>query len=274
VRAGEPCESGDVPPRPSAPRHSGTQTFAARDALLEWTARIESTAPRAPAEELGGGAGTESGMTAPNPAHLSEPARARRLRQRAFAVVLGSCALLAVAVLGHRLLLGSGATAAPVAPSAAAATAPTAAPGSGVELASAPALAVAPAVAPAPEAAAASATSAARSSAPALPPPPVAPARDELLRAQRAREAPVRAAASEVARLQLTADPAAWVELDAARIGRTPLMNHGTSAGRHTVTFINQLLGEKLQTTVTLSPAGVTRVHADFTSANPRVYVR
>jgi hypothetical protein len=87
----------------------------------------------------------------------------------------------------------------------------------------------------------------------------------------RSSGAPAHAA---VARLQLTADPAAWVEVDAVRVGRTPLTNHAVSPGRHTITFVNQLLDERLEATVSVDAAHAARVHADFSSANPRVYVR
>jgi hypothetical protein len=45
---------------------SGTQTFAARGALLEWTAKIESIPPRPSASSVGS-PGLESGLTAPTP---------------------------------------------------------------------------------------------------------------------------------------------------------------------------------------------------------------
>lgn len=76
------------------------------------------------------------------------------------------------------------------------------------------------------------------------------------------------------ARLQLTADPVAWVEVDGVRVGRTPLGAHAVSPGRHSVAFVNQLLGERLEATVQVEAARAARVHADFSSANPRVYVR
>ena len=82
------------------------------------------------------------------------------------------------------------------------------------------------------------------------------------------------AAIQPLARLQLTAEPAAWVEIDAARISLTPLIGHAVPAGRHTIGFVSQLLGEKLETVITIDPATLTRVHADFTSANPRVILR
>jgi hypothetical protein len=62
--------------------------------------------------------------------------------------------------------------------------------------------------------------------------------------------------------------------VDAVRVGRTPLASHAVSPGRHSVTFVNQLLGERLEASVDVDAAHPARVHADFSSANPRVYVR
>jgi hypothetical protein len=104
-----------------------------------------------------------------------------------------------------------------------------------------------------------------------VPPPPApAPARETAPRVNGGAPPPP----APVGILQLTAEPAAWVEVDATRVGRTPLMNHASSPGRHTLTFVNPLLGERLEATVTVAPTSFTRVHADFTSANPRVIVR
>jgi hypothetical protein len=64
------------------------------------------------------------------------------------------------------------------------------------------------------------------------------------------------------------------VEIDGTRVGRTPLGDLGVSPGRHAIGFASQLLGERLETTVILAAEGSARVHADFTSANPQVYVR
>jgi hypothetical protein len=46
------------------------------------------------------------------------------------------------------------------------------------------------------------------------------------------------------------------------------------SPGRHTITFVNQLLDERLEAAVSVDAAHAARVHADFSSAHPRVYVR
>jgi hypothetical protein len=104
-----------------------------------------------------------------------------------------------------------------------------------------------------------------------MPPPPApATARETVPRTGSGALAPP----APVGRLQLTAEPAAWVEVDATRVGRTPLMNHASTPGRHTLTFVNLLLDERLEATITVAPTSTTRVHADFTSANPRVIVR
>lgn len=80
--------------------------------------------------------------------------------------------------------------------------------------------------------------------------------------------------AATAARLQLTAEPPAWVDVDAVRVGRTPLHALAISPGLHLVRFVNPLLGERLEASVTLEPGAGVRVHADFTSASPQVHVR
>jgi eukaryotic-like serine/threonine-protein kinase len=232
----------------------GSATFAARDVLHEWTAKIESTSHELASASLSDPAEIESGVTASNPSVSSDAGSGRRwhgvvsgvvpgvVPGVVFGVALASGALLALALLGQQLLYGPASAALPTA-RLAAVTEP-------------PAPIFEPsAIQPAPPETAA-----------AMPPPP-RPSADS--------KAPHRAGApAPLAQLQLTAEPAAWVEIDANRVGHTPLMNHGSAPGRHTITFVNQLLGERLEARVTLDPRTLTRVHADFTSANPRVYVR
>jgi serine/threonine protein kinase len=271
-----PYVSGPAP----APVTSGTQTFAVRDALLEWTAKIESLPPRPP-DELRAPSEIESGMTAPRPSSTSGPLLAGRSRRRAFSVALAAGAALGLVLLGHRLSFAP----APAAPSrlAPAAQFPS------LDLIDG-ALADPPAAAfvlperpggtpPIGERAApivpSSSTVSVAAGAPApegrMPPPPApATARETVPRTGSGALAPP----APVGRLQLTAEPAAWVEVDATRVGRTPLMNHASTPGRHTLTFVNLLLDERLEATITVAPTSTTRVHADFTSANPRVIVR
>lgn len=248
---------------------SGTQTFAARGALLEWTAKIESTPPR-PSASLLGSPELESGLTAPTPSHAPRSAWSRS-RRRALAAALG-LGLLGLAGLGGRLWLeGRPSSSAPMAAHPSAAASPSAA---WAERA------------PDNEPAKARAATDARIAIAVAEPPPAAPPIARTPAAARPPRAPSPAGASppsrssrspataSVARLQLTADPTAWVEVDAVRVGRTPLSNHAVSPGRHTVTFVNQLLDERLEATVSVDDAHPARVHADFSSANPRVYVR
>jgi eukaryotic-like serine/threonine-protein kinase len=82
------------------------------------------------------------------------------------------------------------------------------------------------------------------------------------------RDDRARASSAPLAHIELTADPVAWVELDGVRVGRTPLRQLDLSPGRHRLSFVSQLLGEKLDTTVTVAPSAKLSVHADFTSAS------
>jgi hypothetical protein len=75
-------------------------------------------------------------------------------------------------------------------------------------------------------------------------------------------------------RVQVTAEPPALVHVDAVLVGRTPLTNLALSPGRHEFVFSSELLGEKLEAQLTLDAATSHRVHADFTSATPQVYLR
>jgi serine/threonine-protein kinase len=260
---------------------TGTATFAARDVLREWTAKIESVAP-APG---GLHSDIDSGMTASNPSSLERPF-GRRWRALAGGLALGIGGLLALGFAGERHLPWRGAP-------ELAASAPA---GLAERVSDEPSRASHDAMG---ALAAASVATGAVSVAPATPsivsareraaprvrepgPTPRAPASTTTARGATStnaaqRKLRVAAGGSEnqtLAKLQLTAEPAAWVELDAARVGLTPLMSHAAPAGRHTVTFVSQLLGEKLETVITLDPSTVARIHADFTSANPRVIVR
>jgi serine/threonine protein kinase len=269
----------------SAPAPSGTATFAAREVLREWTAKIESMAPPAAAVSSVTSAHAEvarvdvdhseleTGMTAPRASRASALTRRRRWRVFATGLALGAPALLALALMAERR---------PSAPET-------------VPRLAAPRAASNPFRDPSPEPTSGAAVLASASPTPTrlggetgspLPPPapltpptptPTAPVSDAPAapsRKLRAAASPSAPAQAPLARLQLTAEPAAWVEVDASRVGHTPLMSHGSGPGRHTITFVSQLLGEKLEATVTLAPSTLTRIHADFTSANPRVFVR
>jgi serine/threonine protein kinase len=268
---------------------SGTQTFAARGALLEWTAKIESTPPRPSASSVGS-LELESGLTAPTPSDSPRSAWSRG-RRRALALALG-VGLIGLMGLGGRVWLEgrapSIASGSERAPANEPATAITEAPiAIAVADPSTSSTAAASGVVMQPRGPSRTANAQTGAAALVAERTPAAPAlpRSALVaaKAQRAATAPDASPPSRssgapahaaVARLQLTADPAAWVEVDAVRVGRTPLTNHAVSPGRHTITFVNQLLDERLEATVSVDAAHAARVHADFSSANPRVYVR
>jgi hypothetical protein len=75
-------------------------------------------------------------------------------------------------------------------------------------------------------------------------------------------------------RVLVTADPPALVTVDGAAQGRTPLRALNLTPGAHSFVFVNELLGEKLESRLQLGAAGTQRIHADFTSATPQVYQR
>ncbi len=252
-----------------------TQTFAAREAVLEWTAKIESSA-------------TARSFRA---ACTSEAPR-RRLTALRVAVAAG---LLAVAGLGSlRSFSGSpessgGARAteldlpglSPVL-AAAEGDAPELTPKSASKPADAQS---APELAAAPRAASSSVVgpgSTLGSRAPVLltrvaahpPAPPLGPAPPGRVASELRGAKAGAAALTPSGRGQLTAEPLAWVEVDGARVGRTPLSSFTLSAGRHEIVFVSELLGERLQATISVQRGAAWRVHADFTSATPQIYVR
>ncbi|HTV23487.1 MAG TPA: hypothetical protein VMG12_32580, partial [Polyangiaceae bacterium] len=270
-----PARASSPPAGDAGSGASGTQTFAARGALLEWTAKIDSTPPRPSASALPYHPEIESGLTAPTPSRPPRSVTSRGQRRAVVAALaLGG---LSLAGLGGRAWLQARAASNQPVHAAAAVTAshvpaaPQTAPLANdtpprAESAPLPVQVpptASPSRAPAPPAHAPAPDSAARTSKPRAP----TPSDSAVPRASNA-------APAALARLQLTADPVAWVEVDAVRVGRTPLDNHGVSPGRHTITFVNQMLGERLDATVRVDAQHPARVHADFSSANPRVYVR
>ena len=256
-----------------AARVDQTQTFAAHGALLEWTARIESIPPMLESTaQIGSTAEIESGVTAPSSTHAPSPAPSRlhRAGVRGLGAVFAVAAAGVVALGASQLWQGrTGAQPQAAAPPASARLEP-------------PAPSVTPAQqldAPVPTATASAQPRASAEPAPPPPPRSAPPTARATRAAEPAPEARPRAATSAppraaLARLQLSADPDAWVEVDGTRVGRTPLNNVATTPGRHQIRFVNQLLGEKLETSITLDETRVPRVHADFTSASPQVYVR
>jgi serine/threonine-protein kinase len=259
TRPPEPARAAPRDPSLRATGSGATQTFAARDALLEWTAKIDSQPP-APAASAISGVVIESGSL---PAG-SRPPGARRpgasaLRRR-WLTALGAGTLLALSGLwlGQRSAQPLAHQPALVAPPAAAATLAQPQP--------APPMPppAAPAVAPEPRA------ELARSR---------APARETRAAPVEARKTaqPLAPAASTRARaqVQVTAEPRALVLVDGVAAGRTPLSLSSLTPGPHSFVFTSELLGEKLETKLNLRDGGGRqRIHADFTSATPQVYLR
>jgi serine/threonine-protein kinase len=235
-----------APHEPEHPLAAGqTQTFAARDVLLEWTAKIDSHPPRPSRRSLA------PAMQGRNAGPPSAPSASR------YRVLLTAAAIVAAALGGVQLLtrafdagsaerdarrsspsaLQSEPTTRAVSLSAEPAPpAPVAAPPSNLQ-------------APAPE----------RAGVPPAAAPPSSPPN----------------ASVAAARVDFTAEPPAIVKLDGTSLGRTPRFAVTVSEGSHHVVFASELLGEQIQTTLRIGAGRERkRVHADFTSAAPRVHVR
>jgi eukaryotic-like serine/threonine-protein kinase len=270
---------GPTTDRSATTADRGTQTFATRDVAFEWTAKIESTPPR---HAAGAGPETqeiESGVVGPSETGVAprSVAGGRRYGLRSAAVALGASALslLGLADLWSRPTVPR--EVAPIARSGAIAALPPAPP-----LGRAASVRATTSASPAGLAAGddESARAVLSTGAP-VERPPVAPPASRARRAKPAsgsERAPAdeRARTNDApsARAELTADPVAWVEVDGVRVGRTPLRQLSLSPGLHRLGFISQLLGERLDATVTVAPRAALSVHADFTSATPQVYVR
>jgi hypothetical protein len=74
--------------------------------------------------------------------------------------------------------------------------------------------------------------------------------------------------------VQVTAEPPALVQVDGVASGRTPLSSLSLSPGVHAFVFVSELLGEKLEAKLSVDATDRHRIHADFTSATPQVYLR
>jgi eukaryotic-like serine/threonine-protein kinase len=290
----------------AAAAERGTQTFATRDVAFEWTAKIESAPPRSAA---GAGAETqeiESGVVAPSKPGTARAAAVRfRLRVAAVALAASTLVLLGLAHLwtppsaprdvARNARAGAIAALPALAPLASVlAAAKGAAPGAiatndGVtgdavtsETDPGASDTVATAVRPDNDTNGSEPPPAAsRSGAPVEPPTPAltaAPPRNGSKTSggseHAERDDRARTNGAPTARVELTADPVAWVEVDGVRVGRTPLRQLSLSAGRHRLAFVSPLLGERLDASVSAAPNTTLSVHADFTSASPRVYVR
>ena len=287
---------------PDAPRSPGardrslratgpgaTQTFAVRDALLEWTAKIDSQPPAAAPSPISGvvieSGGLPPSTRAPSRQRAAQGAATQRRRWAGASFVLGTLALLSLWLVQSALDDRRG-TAEPGRERALAGVARGAAsaPAEGSrELAAESVPAVAPA-APAPPLRPVPPPASALPPAPAPLPASKAPGRvprtaaqgpsDPRAPAAEPRGAPSRDLSAPKIRVQVTAEPPALVHVDAALVGRTPLTNLTLSPGRHEFVFSSELLGEKLEAQLTIDAATSHRVHADFTSATPQVYLR
>jgi tRNA A-37 threonylcarbamoyl transferase component Bud32 len=292
LRSEQTAAFGTAPSEPAAER--GTQTFATREVLFEWTAKIDSAPPQPGAGATLETLEIESGVVAP-----SEPdsprmlPRAHRSRARTLGLAVAAAALSLLGA-GHlwsrsRALEASAAAVASGNPAGVAGDSFASAASSASAPSSAPAPSPAPAPAPAPalprtrDGVPAERPRAPAAAAGEAPGRPSAPAPSALIHRSNTASSGERnerdeqarpAGAPSSARADLTADPIAWVSLDGVRIGRTPLHHFALTPGRHQLSFVSQLLGEKLDATISADPRAPVSVHADFTSATPQVYVR
>jgi eukaryotic-like serine/threonine-protein kinase len=265
------------PPRASARDPSlratgagATQTFAARDALLEWTAKIDSQPPAAPAASAISGVVIESGsLPSESRSGVGRGGGASAARRRWLAALSG----LTVLALSALWLAQRGASPPLPLPNPERARDPV--------LATQPGRAAEP-VPPAPVAVAALPAEVPTVAVPAHPPQeparsPRAPARAMPLAESRKAGAETSAPASSShprALVQVTAEPRALVLIDGVAAGRTPLSLSSLTPGQHSFVFTSELMGEKLETKLSVRDGDRQRVHADFTSATPQVYLR
>jgi eukaryotic-like serine/threonine-protein kinase len=80
-----------------------------------------------------------------------------------------------------------------------------------------------------------------------------------------ASPAPSPAATSGTGKLTLNTKPASEVLLDGQSIGHTPIMNYTVSAGRHTITFVNEQFGVRKSVPVTVGADESVRKILDLT---------
>jgi serine/threonine-protein kinase len=79
---------------------------------------------------------------------------------------------------------------------------------------------------------------------------------------------------SRVATLTVTADLAARVTIDGSSFGVTPIRGLKRSPGRHVVTLVSVELDERLRTTIDPKPGQTISIHAEFTRPVPALRVR
>jgi serine/threonine-protein kinase len=80
--------------------------------------------------------------------------------------------------------------------------------------------------------------------------------------------------ARELGTLSMTSEPPSEVTVAGTPRGQTPIGNLELPAGRYALVFRNPTLGDQVRTTVEVAAGQHRRVHADFTTASPRVIVR
>ncbi len=250
------------PARDGTPPGPVTRTFAARDDIVEWTRRLPEVETGDPAEPSPPSRDDEAspitaaivgGAAAPDPS---------RAASRWRVVAAGLAGMVIAGVVSVRWLGGAKSPAASSATSAAALAAPArpdARRGPGG----------------APSALAAGMPPASASTAP--PPAPASAA--ARFRAGPATSPSHGASTSERPQgrctLSLTSQPPARVSVGSRSFASTPVVGLQLPPGRYAVTFQSLgVLDERVSATVTLEAGQARGVHADFTSASPRVILR
>ncbi|HVY28014.1 MAG TPA: serine/threonine-protein kinase [Polyangiaceae bacterium] len=243
-----------------------TRTFAARDDLVEWTRKLNSTPPAAfAADEAASDADVVLRRSSPPPSVLEaddEPATRAMPRSKPpadgkngenprFRALIGALVVAAGALAFAALRAGAPAVAPPHAATSIAK----------------PSVLSAPALAP-------SVVETTR-------PPSPSPSSQPKPRASVAKPLPSASAAPSAdagaAQLRLTADPQASVTIVGGRITQTrstPIASLSLPAGSYTVTFRSPTFGDPVATRVDLAAGAFRSVHADFRAAVPTVVVR
>jgi len=242
-------ETGDAgvadeatPPVAATPSAPVTRTFAARNDMVEWTRKLPSERPPAPEP------GPRRSDDDASPITASGPPESRAAASWRLPALLAGVVAVA-ALVGVRFL-----AAPPAGPPVVRSTAARAAPPASV--------------APAP-----SAHPQVTASASAPPPAPThVPA--HAVHALASGHAAEPGIDSRHATLNLTADPPARVTVGSHGYGTTPVVGVSLAPGTYPVTFRSGALGERVSAQVTLSPGQTRGIHADFTSASPRIILR
>jgi len=281
-------EQHSVPAIPPAPRPATgcTQTFASAEAVIGWTAKIDSELPPARQSQRATSLTPIIPFDAYEPAPPSSglavhtgprPAASRRLHLLWPVLALAGVAIAYQAPRAGTDGVVAAAGASPPARSVERASGLRPQASGGEAGGVVPAASASPAILTAPVTAASELAApvavAATSSRSSTASPSAAPASTPATASPAARPS-TRRDTEPTARLSLTSDPPAQVKLDGAALGRTPLVNVPLRAGRHRVLFTSVALGEQLETSIELDLSKPRSVHADFTSATPQLYLR